>query len=458
MHNSMHNEQGTIVYNPRIMMPRKSFRSLSRSLGLSVLAGLLVAFSSDVFAQNVVVTPDKEGKSARVEISQAARDARGIVELTGRDGTVISTIYAGPIAQMQPTTVSYEGLKPGIYVVRYRENPELKFVSSLRRPDHPDGKWINPLDVVVAPMHVYVYDVADKSETADNSKAHYAIFKLNRDLSADLAFGKEGVLNVGSRASASGPVVDSAGTLYIGGASHHVSVFDWKGAPQELRLGSTEKNLKSPGSTTWIHAVTLGDNNRIYIGSKSGIKAYDRTKPGISGFLYGATPGFNPASGRSMTASGNALYVIDQRGQLHKYIDDGKSLKAAYSTAHKTADLVCQPMGMAVSGNLIWVCSRGPGPGPFWDSGGGGELLLYWDDGKSLKIVQRFGSLGVSPDRPQFVNPVSAAVTPDGTKLYVAEDGRLDARGPQDMPRGNARVRLFDISPKSTAETVLNIR
>ena len=52
-------------------------------------------------------------------------------------------------------------------------------------------------------------------------------------------------------------------------------------------------------------------------------------------------------------------------------------------------------LGVASAG-LVWVASHGPGFGPYWDSGGGGEVALYWDDraARQLRLVARFGMPG----------------------------------------------------------------
>lgn len=426
---------------------------------LGLAAVMILAGTGLAHAQNIVATPNKDGTATTVEVTGAARDAKGVVEVVNSESKVVATLYAGTMKQMPKTTFSYAGYKPGVYTLRYRENLEIKFDTEIKRPDAPDGKWVSPTDIKVTPMGIYVYD-AGMPDNQAAPKATATIFKFNKDLSSDLAFAKGGSLGVGYRPNTLSFAVDEKGSIFIG-SSHFVSVFDWKGAPQPFRVGSTEDHLKNPkASTTWVGAIALGENNKIYITSKSPLKVYDRTKNSVDGILYSINFKENPniSIGPSITASGNTLYIADAKNQITKFTDDGKTLTRNYATAHKPAELIFGPTGLTTSGNLLWVAARGPGPGPFWDSGGGDEILLYWDNGTSLQLFQRYGTPGTIPDAVQFHQPIGLAVSADGSKLYVAEDGRGDSRAPQGSPLGNARVRVFDIKPKSTAQTIISIK
>ncbi len=442
------------------MIKHVSAKSSFFRLALSGLACLLVAASATLaHAQTITATPNKEGNTATIEVSTQSRDAKGIVELLDKDGNVVYTVYAGPTKPMPKTVFSYTGLKPGLYTLRYRENLELSFDSEVKRPDRPDGKWTSPADVKITPQNIYVYDAGNVDDNPANRKGGQ-IFKFNKDLSQDLSFGKAGSLNVGYRPNNTSFAVDEKGSIFIG-ASHQVSVFDWKGTPQTYRVGSTELHLKDPKvTTTWVNAVALGTDDKIYITSKSPLKVYNKNKNAIDGFLYGIKDKETPILGwgPAIMASHDNVYIADSKNQIIKFTDDGKTLTRKYATAHKPAELIYGPSGMTLSGNLLWVAARGPGPGPFWDSGGGDEILLYWDTGSALQLFQRFGSPGTIPDAVMFHYPTAVAITPDGSKLWVVEDGRGDPKAPQGSPIGNARVRIFDIKPKSTAQTLITVR
>src|SRR6185436_11985001 len=96
------------------------------------------------------------------------------------------------------------------------------------------------------------------------------------------------------------------------------------------------------------------------------------------------------------------------------------------------------------------VACHGPGFGPYWDSGGGGEIVLYWDDqdAKKLKIILRYGAPGSGDAPTEFLNPASAVMSRDQTDLWVTEDGLQNREGPP----GNARVRRYIIKSAQTED------
>ena len=124
---------------------------------------------------------------------------------------------------------------------------------------------------------------------------------------------------------------------------------------------------------------------------------------------------------------------------------------------------------------LVMVAAHGPGYGPFWDSGGGGEVVLFWDDmqGKAIRLISRWGEPGVAasepvakstgPDRSDpkvaralpmnFLNPSSAALSPDHLDLWITEDSLNNVEGPP----GNARVRRFKLNATRTEEIELDL-
>ena len=111
-------------------------------------------------------------------------------------------------------------------------------------------------------------------------------------------------------------------------------------------------------------------------------------------------------------------------------------------------------MGPCASAGLVWVAAHGPGPGPFWDSGGGGEVLLFCDDGSKITLIECFGTPGVAANRLEFLNPSAVVMTPDHQELWVVEDGLANADGPP----GNARVRHFKIRAAHSEEAPLELR
>jgi len=111
------------------------------------------------------------------------------------------------------------------------------------------------------------------------------------------------------------------------------------------------------------------------------------------------------------------------------------------------------PCGPSAAGGLIWVVDHGPA-GPFWDSGGDNDLLLFWDSGDDLVFFGRYGGPGKAKDKLEFLNPSAVAQTPDHLELWVTEDGMpvLDGQ------HGNARVRKFKITAEKTEEVPLELK
>ena len=91
--------------------------------------------------------------------------------------------------------------------------------------------------------------------------------------------------------------------------------------------------------------------------------------------------------------------------------------------------------------------------GPQWDIDGG-EVVLLWDDGEIIQLVQRFGLPGVAANNLQFMNPSAAVQPPDHLALWVVEDGLPNGEGPP----GNARVRKFRITSSKSEEAPLEWR
>ncbi len=290
---------------------------------------------------------------------------------------------------------------------------------------------------------------------AERATKQSAIFKMDTRGVLDPGFGIGGKLSLEGYYGIRGFDIDPAsGALYLPGG-HQITVYDGTGRPTRQIIGGWDNDPHGPKCTPWTNTVVVGPGNRLYIPNVyQNIKVYDRTKKGFDGILYhlASIPGGIMLESAASADGVNALYVTSRPGVIQKYIDDGKSLKVSYRSSE--ADGLAQPTGSSASAGLIWVASHGPGPGPYWDSGGGGEVVLYYDDGQKLQLVSRFGTPGTAGDRLEFMNPSSASMTDDHLQLWVAEDGLANKEG----PRGNARIRLFQQVSTHTEEVLVDVK
>jgi hypothetical protein len=175
---------------------------------------------------------------------------------------------------------------------------------------------------------------------------------------------------------------------------------------------------------------------------------YDRTKDGFAGAIYTFTIADVNGMPRMICSDmQGSVYYVGLSHKVGKYTDTGTALVPGYQS--KPDAKLARPTGGCASAGLIWWASHGPGFGPYWDSGGGGEVVLFWDDGKELKVIDRFGVPGTAADRLQFLNPSAVAMDPAHDEVWVTEDGVENPDG----PKGNARVRKFVLKARHS-ETV----
>ncbi len=221
-------------------------------------------------------------------------------------------------------------------------------------------------------------------------------------------------------------------------------------------LGLLEKRNVGDFTGNAPRSVAAAGPKKLYVVPYTGyLKLFvcDRTLDGAAANLYTVSPFKNGSwitNCIAADASGN-VYMADPHGTLTKYTDTGKTVEENYVS---TPDPVPQQLGgISLSKNLVWLAAHGPGPGPFWDSGGGGEVLLFYDSGKSLSLLARFGTPGLNTDPIEFLNPRATLMTPDHKQLYVAEDGLPNTDGPP----GNARVSLFKIKAAFEDATPIQI-
>lgn len=401
-----------------------------------------------------------------IKVSPVKPAAIGVLDLLdAKSGCCFRTLHAGSFSSSQTIVLKKSNVTPGGYRLRYREGLTLAVDGSLALPGKE--KWQNPTDVFVAEKAVYVLDsgkTPPKKEGAKNGTAENDlppeetdrgkpfIYKFQRDGKSDTSFGDRGRIGpvFQSATSLRCIAVDRAGMIYIGSGSHEIMLLDSQGNRVGQTIGGWDSDPHGPKCTVWVNSFAFGPSNRIYIPNGYGhMKVYNRTKDKFDGVLH-TTPLPNYIGmDRCVAADGDgAVYIINRSNQLHKFNDLGTSAKPGY-ISDPEAKLVC-PTGPCAVAGLVWVACHG-GP-PLWDSDAG-EVVLFWDDGSALTLVERFGQPGKSADRLEFLNPSSIGQTPDGLELWVAEDGLTNDEGPP----GNARIRRFRITASQTEEAPLEI-
>ncbi|MBI4024275.1 MAG: hypothetical protein HY360_04790 [Verrucomicrobia bacterium] len=420
----------------------------------------------------VTISVEPTGK---IQVVPASSSATGILEiLEEKSGRCLKTLHAGTMQGASTFSLAMgRKLPPGRYRVRYRENLKLVFDCSLNLPNKE--KWINPTDLVLTDKAIFVFDQGNDPEWKPGTPPRVVgayggsqsfIYKFHHDGKPDPSLGDMGRLGP-LLSSPSWPTtggirtfaVDEGGLIYIGSVYHEALVYDSTGESMNMKVGGYAEG--GGKTTTWVNSMAIGPGRRLYFPSCYGLfQVYDRTKTGFAGFLYGISMDKTNFTGLQRYIAADreesVCYIINRSGQVWKYEDTGKELKALY--ASDVADKMINPTGPSASAGQIWVADHG-GP-PLWDSDGN-EICLFWDNGAGIQLVERFGGPGKADSEPapakagdkaQFMNPSAAILTPDHLALWVVEDGLPNDEGPP----GNARVRRFRIEAAQSAETIVD--
>lgn len=441
-----------------------------------------------------------DGKHVRIQVFPSKLSDTSLLELLDdATGDCVRTIHAGTFSDDQVFFLPRNrGVKPGRYRVRLRQGIGIEVDKELAPPG--GGAWVNPCDIALTDKALYVLDSGrtkarrvkegpDPEEIVEVGGTF--LYKFLRDGSLDSSFADSGRLTIRDRPSAIRSfAVDDAGLIYlplgghyikprespddwgdrtvvggynavdgwttVPGGAYHVEIWDGSGKrlPRAIggymRGGDPDFYTPRGRNTQNVNSVTLGPGMHIYLHvfDYGVIRAYDRTKNGLDGALYSTTQHalLGGSLPRCIASDRNGAIYLGAAGQrILKIRDDGKELKAVYASEPEAR--MVHPTGPSVSGDLVWVAANGPGE-PFWDTGGGGAVFLFWDTGDDLRRVADYGKPGTSREGLEFLNPAATAASRDRTGLWVAEDGMANAEGPP----GNARVRHFKITATRSEE------
>lgn len=325
-----------------------------------------------------------------------------------------------------------------------------------------NGQYVSNFSIVLTPESIALVKKMEKGwheMLAKRRERGPRIFKMDRGGKADTSFGENGALvldpaiHLYYRAFGVDP---ASGNVLIGSGGHELLVFDRAGKPTPQTIGGWEAPpLDSKWCTPGPTSFAFGPNNRIYIpgGPYANGKVYDCTKSGHDGILYPFVLPECEGLDRYICGDGRgAFYTCGRAEQVTKHFDDGKAVKIVSTTTPELK--LARPTGGCAGGGLVWWVCHGPGYGPFWDSGGGGEIVMFWDAGSELKLIDRFGVPGLAEDAVEFLNPSAVSVNAQQTEMWITEDGGVN----KDGPKGNARVQRFLITARDAEEVLIEIK
>lgn len=444
-------------------------RAIVRIL-LAWAAGLAVAVPQPARAQKLRASPAADGKAVVIEVEPIRGRGPGLLEVVDESGRVVRTLHAGRFGRASSFPLRADAaLQSGRYKVRYREGVSLQFDREIKRPGARDGKWFNPTDLAIVGRFLYVLDSglvnhdgsmitgsvgtsSDEDAARLKEERSTCLYKLSPSDEADAAFGEDGRVALGRFPQYRGLTIDpDLGTIFMPLGSHEIHVLDPTGTKTGRWIGGWDDNPNGPKCTGWPNSLAISPvSNRIFIVTGYGHgKVYDRAKKGFEGIVSRFDLPRGSGMDRSIVVVGTAVYIATRGNQIERFDDDGGNILPKYASG---TDLkLAFPTGLGAVPGLIWAACRGPGFGPYWDSGGGGEVVLFHDDGGSITLVERFGFPGIAAEGLEFLNPSAAVPSPDHTELYVVEDGMPNSEG----PAGNARIRRFKITATAAKEIVV---
>lgn len=224
--------------------------------------------------------------------------------------------------------------------------------------------------------------------------------------------------------------------IYIAGSQssgHGTGVFSLDTGAFLYEVGGWA-GMADQRSTGFAAGICLGKENRIYINCSATLMMYDRTKEGLTGFLYSAQgttrqqiqpPLWGVYWGPSLEAAmdPDMFYAASWTSVIHKFRENNGALGEAY---YIESAVVGDPMGLSLDRKtgLLFAALRTAS----------GEVAVFSDDGFSIKETMRLKD----PD----LGPTHAVRYRDGS-LYVVEDG-------SSLPEGALadRMRKANLNPQ----------
>lgn len=240
--------------------------------------------------------------------------------------------------------------------------------------------------------------------------------------------------------------------------SHVIDVYDGKTAARLFYIGAffgqDAEWDKEKGGIVYPHWLGLNGDNKIYSDSPGygRVWAFDRRKEGKAGGVWQLGGRANPRVGWDSpgdcgdTDGSKAIYMASyeyhKRAQLFKIVDEGHRGQFAYgltryddprSKKEKKDAWLNDIYGIAYDGEQgLYVVERGSA-----------RILKIADTGFGFDVAATFGSRGKNAAKLEFIAPRSVAVSPDGTLLYVVEDGEPVSK--KNTTIGQARIARYKI-------------
>lgn len=322
--------------------------------------------------------------------------------------------------------------------------------------------FISPYDVQVD-RHGNLW-MADAGE-----RALYAFTADGKPLES---FGQHGKLLFAEQAHPPMAVrIDDDGNVYTTGPFHNLSKYDRTGKLL-MTIGEYAVNAKGEmmtGGSAFPVGIGLA-GEKLYFFQGGGVgspRVYYPTFEKRNGFLYGpgealgylspTTPGtvashYGYVGPGGKAAPDGTLYACTLGSELWKMVDTGDDIVKRYiATLGPDGTPLRNATGLDIGPDgAIWVAD--------W---GNDRIVRFTDTGEALTASWSFGRRGeANPADGMLLNPHSAAVSPDGKYLYVAEDGepRYDYEKKAVIPEsaGAHRLTKWDIST-TTDSTQLKV-
>jgi len=253
--------------------------------------------------------------------------------------------------------------------------------------------------------------------------------------------------------------LDEEGRIYLPlthTTSHVIQVHDPKTAAVLYNIGGFFGNdpgweTENRGGIAYPAWVGTNPGHRLYASSPRYyvLAAWDSRKPGKQGAQWlicrkvESRANWGVPGDAGDTDGHNAIYLnwpgYTQWHGFSKVLDLGNEARGAYSIQRYTDPATGQTVELK---GVRGIAYDGAG-GVFVVLRQQGRVLKFSDTGFGFDYVTAFGEPGKDASKLQFTAPRSVAVSPDGSALYVAEDG--DPISGQNTTPGLARLMKFKV-------------
>jgi hypothetical protein len=337
----------------------------------------------------------------------------------------------------------------GRYYLVLRAGMKAEIDTSFGKNGVVEGVFMNnnPWDIKAdSEGNIFVLDRGDREKLTFLHK-----FDANGKPRKDFYTGSN-VLALDSTASAFAVAQD--GTIFVTGIGvYGCRMMNKKGEVIRTLAGYLPMH---PGVVGASPSVTTGSSGKLFMEGS----AYDYLDPagGLDAYLYSLAPnesiGYAPGYGlylspRSTSNNRDRIYVTNYNDEIICLKDTGYNLQILYRFG-KTGDGDGQfriPLGPSCDRDgCIWIADRN-----------NSRVQRIADTGRGFSFLWKFGIRGTDASRGEFMAPHAVALSGDGNRLYVAEDGREypSRAGGSDIVKGLSRVVCYRLSYRYNLKTAV---